>query len=668
MSALRWLTIICLLIAFWVDAELNFLQKKDIQKVMNQIFNEHVAKKEMTSDILRSSLKSYIDHFDADRNYLLEEEISPYLNLSNEQLMLLKTQYQQNDLSAFVNLNTLIEKAIMRAREYRSEIEKRDNDLFDKALSYVPNDNQEILDENFKKTFAKNSDELKKRWRQDLMGHIQSESKRYGEGQATHNHARTLSIYESELREKENNYLGANEKGIALAPAEKESLFTLHVLKALASSLDAHTKVLNDQEAYDMKVRLEKGFPGIGIVVRNDNSKILVSKVVENTPAATSGQVKIGDQIVEIDGRSIIGEPFDKILTMIRGKTTNSHVELALLRNNQPIHLTLKRETIPVNEGRVEYFYDTYGNGIIGRIVLHVFYQGANGITSENDVRDAIESLQKQGNLRGLILDLRDNMGGFLTQAVRVAGLFMKSGVVVTSKYFNGDEHVFRTLDDEVLFDGPLVILTSRETASAAEIVAQALQDYGVAVVVGDEHTFGKGTIQSQTVTGNGEASFFKVTVGKYYTVSGKTPQLQGVKADIIVPSQISGELIGEEFLNDSIKPDVIPSAFADNLNDIPANKRPWWLHYYAPNRQYKKEFWHSLLPILKKNSEYRIAHNKNYQTMLKKISDVDALDDEEKTNLSPIPKNFGEVDLQLSEATNILKDMIILHSQNRGE
>lgn len=665
MKMRRLISLITIFSTLSLHAELNFLHKDDIRKVMNEIFQQHVDKKEMSANILRNSLKSYLDQFDPTRHYLLEQEMTPYLNLTNSQLDQIKKQYQQNDLSIFIEMNKLIEKAILRARAFRKEIESDGNALVRSAKQYIPDD-QESQDENFRKMFAKSPDELKKRWQQNILAFIQSESKQFGEGQATHNPARTMAIYESTIRENENTYLGTDEKGDPLPVAENESLFTLHILKALTSNFDAHTKVLNDQEAYNMKVRLEKGFPGIGIVARKSDSKVLVSSITEHTPAERSGQIKVGDEIVAIDGRNTVDEPFDKVLNMIRGKTNNTYVELLLLRNNQPIHLKLKRETIPVNEGRVEYSYETFGNGIIGHITLHMFYQGANNITSENDVRDAIENLRKRGNLRGLVLDLRDNMGGFLTQAVRVAGLFLKSGVVVTSKYFNGDEHIYRNIDDDVFYDGPLVILTSRETASAAEIVAQSLQDYGVGVVVGDEQTFGKGTIQSQTVTTEGEASFFKVTVGKYYTVSGKTPQLQGVKADIVVPSQISGELIGEEFLDNTIQPDTIAPAFTDNLSDMPEGKRSWFLNYYAPKMQHKKKLWQSLVPQLKTNSAYRITHNKNYQTMLKKIVENEIADEEHPT-LSPIPQNYGEEDLQLAEATNILKDMILLHSQNRA-
>src|SRR5262249_45906772 len=149
---------------------------------------------------------------------------------------------------------------------------------------------------------------------------------------------------------------------------------------------------------------------------------------------------------------------------------------------------------------------------------------------------------------------------------------------------------------------GPLVVLISRATASAAEIVAQALQDYGVAIVVGDEHSYGKGTIQSQTVTDNEGTSFFKVTVGEYYTVSGNTPQIRGVKSDILVPGILNQEHIGEEYLEDTIKlSDKISPKYQDDLKDIDPELKPWYLRYYIPTIQPKTEFWQKMLPLLKK-------------------------------------------------------------------
>ncbi len=123
---------------------------------------------------------------------------------------------------------------------------------------------------------------------------------------------------------------------------------------------------------------------------------------------------------------------------------------------------------------------------------------------------------------------MRENSGGFLSQAVRVSGLFISSGVVVISKYGDGSLKYYRSMDGSPHYQGPLVILVSRGSASATEIVAQTLQDYGVALVAGDIQTYGKGTIQHQTVTSDRTNSFFKVTVGRYYTVSENRPKSKG--------------------------------------------------------------------------------------------------------------------------------------------
>lgn len=263
-------------------------------------------------------------------------------------------------------------------------------------------------------------------------------------------------------------------------------------------------------------------------------------------------------------------------------------------------------------------------------------------------------------------MDLRSNSGGFLSQAVKVAGLFITNGVIVISKYANGDERFYRDVDGKIAYDGPLIVLTSKATASAAEIVAQALQDYGVALVVGDEHTYGKGTIQTQTVTDNQSASYFKVTVGKYYTVSGHTPQKEGVKADVVVPSHWNREEIGESYTIDPVAADMIPPAYDDQLADVSKDVRSWYLKYYTPTVQHRTDQWRGLLPTLRKNSEYRIAHNKNYQFYLKGGQDHSNSEeeaDEEEWNTAKKNKTYGEDDLQINEAVNILKDMILLHS-----
>lgn len=653
------------------------LKKQDITKIMEQIFAEHLGQKQMDQEILKHAFKIYIDQFDPDRTYLLQNEITPYYQLSEPQMQEFIAQYRKGDFSSFEKLNTIVQKSIFRAREYRKELLKYPDEIFYAAEKKQGNKDNEWLDPDLNRLFATTNEQLKDRIREQMVDFIQAEQKRYGKNQVLRYKSKILILFNSALNAIEDNYLYLNKEGNPFNAAKKENAFVLHVLKSLASALDAHTAFYSNAEAYDMKVRLEKEFEGIGVVLQQSPAGIIISSVIEGGPASKSGKVLANDRLIKIDGQSIQGENLSQVMDMMRG-AKGSKIELVLDRTQQvgnqqvvkEVVIELKRAPIVVKSDRIETKSEKFGNGLIGMITLHSFYQGEDGEGSDVDMRKAIEELDKKGNLRGLILDLRENSGGFLTQAVKVAGLFINNGIVVISKYSDGEERIYRDMDGKRLYNGPLVILTSKATASAAEIVAQALQDYGIALIIGDEHTYGKGTIQSQTVTGqNGVTSYFKVTVGRYYTVSGKTPQLQGVKADVIAPGPYSKMHIGEEYLDHPLKPDSIPANYEDQLKDIDPGLRSWYLKYYTPTLQQKISIWTDMLPILKKNSVYRLQHNKNYQMFLKELSDnkVDMElfhhDDEDVGN-----QDYGHEDLQMQEAVNVIKDMIYLHNKKRQE
>lgn len=657
-----FISLVCVVSQLAFGQEL--LKNEDVSKVMTQIFSQHVAQKEISSDILKHSFNVYIDQFDPLRLYLLQSEVDPYLNISDAQMQKLIAQYKNNDFSAFNQLNDVIQKAIFRARAIRKELENNSDLLFASATS-ATDDKADWENADLKLAFAKDTTELKRRTEKNIVSFIQGEKRRFGAERIEKRPQDTLTILNRYLKGQEDAYLYIDPQGQPLGDKQKENLFILHILKALASSLDAHTTFYDNTEAYDMKVRLEKAFEGIGVVLeQKPGGAVVIAKLMDGGPAAKSGQLLINDQIEAIDGKSLKDVSLNQVMEMIRGQNGSS-VSLKVDRGNKTFDLSLKREPIALNDDRVDVSYEQFGDGIIGKITLHAFYQGEKGITSENDLRNALQELSKKGHLRGLILDLRDNSGGFLTQAVKVVGMFISNGVVVISKYSDGREHFYRDMEGRESYTGPLVVLVSRATASAAEIVAQALQDYGVAVVVGDEQTYGKGTIQSQTVTDEQAASYFKVTVGKYYTVSGKTPQIQGVKSDIVVPGAYSQEKIGEKYLEYALGADRITPEYKDDLSDVDPGLRPWYMRYYIPTLQPKVDEWRSLIPTLQKNSGYRIAHNKNYQAYIRQLKGLppekeDAVDEELASN--------GKIDFtddfQMDEAVNIVKDMVVLEGR----
>ena len=669
-NSLVWCCISAMTVCSLSAYEQDLLKSTDVHRIMQQILSEHLGKKEISQQVLQNALKIYITQFDPSRMYLLESEIAPFVNLSPAKLQQAIEDYQRDGFALFQSLNQVIQKSIERSRRIREGIELEVKNQTFHVSPDSPHSTLSHLQEFT--TFPKTEQELKTRLIENIGIFLDLQKKRSGGNLTPKQKEKLIQAYEARLRDFENQYLYQNEKGQPLTKAEQENLFTLHVLKALANSLDAHTSFYEAHEAYDLRVRLQKEFKGIGLVLKETTHGVSVSHLIDGGPAAKSKLIQIGDVLLEINGKSIQDDSFERIMEILHQE--NASVKLVFKRQEKDgadkiYTVELQRETIILNNDRVDVYSEPFGSGIIGVITLHSFYQG-NGVSSEKDVRDAIAQLEKKGHLRGLILDLRDNSGGFLSQAVKVAGLFISNGVIVISKYSNGEEKFYRDIDGKTVYDGPLIVLTSKMTASAAEIVAQALQDYGVALIVGDEHTYGKGTIQTQTVTDNQSSSYFKVTVGKYYTVSGHTPQKQGVKADIVVPGHWSRERVGESYM-DSVDPDVISPAYEDHLTDISPEVRSWYLKHYIPSLQKPQISWRGFLPALSKNSEYRIAHNKNYQYFLKgESADEETLESDEGWGIQDkSKKTYGVDDLQKREALDILKDMILIqHGEKKGK
>ncbi len=637
-----------LLILFPLVAEQELLKAENVALIMRRLFQYHIDKKEMSTLVAQRSLKIYVTHFDPSRSYLYLEEAEAYLHPTEGALQSLLRDYQANNFATYFRLNETIKMSIMRAREWRGVWEKD-------PVALIREAELSSLESPLQKTFAVTKKDLQKRHKDrllQLVAYLMFELK-YPSYEGIE--GKLIALCERQLAQAENHYLGWDESGVPLSLAEEEHQVIQHTIKALAYSLDAHTAYYSPDEAYAMKMQLEKGMCGIGVVLREGIDGITIYDVINGGPAAKAGAIKSGDTIVEVNGENVRGASFKHVLDVMRGKA-GTRMRLGIIRNQEMFQVELVRAQISIDDKRVDVEAEPFGEGYIGRITLYSFYDGENGVNSEHDLREAIATLKARGSLQGIVLDMRENTGGFLTQAVKVGGLFISNGVIVISKYSDGSEKYFRTLDGLRVFDGPIVVLISRNSASAAEIVAQALQDYGVAIVVGDEQTYGKGTIQHQTITDKKSDSFFKVTVGRYYTASGRSTQIHGVKSDIIVPTPLYFEEIGESFLEYPLSADHSQSVFLDPLTDIDPFARKWFVKYYLPLVEPVHTEWTSLVPILKANSEERQKLNRNFQIFLKKIKE------------RQIGLEYGANDLQMDEAVNILKDMIYLSSEKVWE
>lgn len=625
----------------------------DIHRVMDQLFVYHVDKKKMNTELLRRSYEAYIDQFDTQKLYLLQGEVNRWAQRPAAQLSKALSRYQVGDLSDYVTLNGMIKSAIVRSRQMRVELRPQVARWIDEGRK----SDAKFLDTKFE--YAKSSDELRERTGLLMLAFAEHQMERFPE-LTTDQLDRVWILFEKRLRADENLYLLDDASGTPLTADEAESSMTLRVLKAMAKSLDSHTDVYSPEEAQNLRLQLMKGFTGVGIVLEEQLDGVVIARLVKGGPAEKSGKIQENDRLVEVDGHQVSQYPFTRILDFLRGER-GSDVILGIKRpadggEAEVIQVALRREPVVLNESRVEIAYERFAGGVIGVVELDSFYESDSGITSAKDLKHAISELRKIAPVKGLVLDLRQNLGGFLSQAIQVAGLFISNGVVAISRYSDGSEVFFRDLDGTSFYDGPLVILTSRASASAAEIVAQALQDYGRAVVVGDERTYGKGSIQHQTITDEEADTFFKVTVGRYYTVSGKSTQLDGVKADIVVPSALFQQEIGEVYVKHPLSRDRIASAFNDNLDDLDPAIQRYFVKYYMPTLQKRSDFWARHMELLKENSQRRLEKSQAYAEFLR---------ESDKIGVSGFHSWISKKDnYQTAEAIEIVKDMILLQQQ----
>ncbi len=620
------------------------LSPGQVRDMMNQLFAYHVEYKQMNETVAIRSLEMYLSQFDANKHYFLAQEIQGYLHPTASLITTIRKDYDNDCFATYHELDQLIISSIHRARSWRQEWTRSPEAWVREATQITHRLDIEM-------DYPSHIAQLQERYRRFCLAHLRMLTQDVDPDRILALAPRLVQLQERQLAEHENGYLGLTGLGQTSSYQEQQHAFTLRILKALAHSLDAHTAYFSPEEALAMKVQLEKGMCGIGVVLREGAEGIVIHEMVQGGPAALSGELEPGDRIIAIDGQAVQDYPFRKILDIMKGKE-GAPIQLGVFKKKEQATKTVRlvRSRIAISEQRVDYDTVPFADGMIGVIKVPSFYEGSRGVSTEEDVKKAIEELEVAGPLYGIILDMRDNSGGFLSQAVKVSGLFISNGVVVVSKYSDGTMKYYRSMDGKRIFDRPLVVLVSKGSASATEIVAQALQDYGVAVVVGDEKTYGKGTIQHQTVTDAESSSFFKVTVGRYYTVSGRSTQVTGVKSDIVVPTALHRLPIGEGILEYALDPDAIPASYEDPLSDVDPFAKKWFHKNYLPHLQKREMQWVEYLPTLKENSEYRLRKNQNFQVFLSELEST-----------SVVKSGYGQNDLQLEESVEILKDMIFL-------
>ncbi|EAT59872.1 carboxyl-terminal protease [Chlorobium ferrooxidans DSM 13031] len=451
-----------------------------------------------------------------------------------------------------------------------------------------------------------------------------------------------LDLWRKELKYQWLNlkYSGEATKSVrgALAKSFSSRLNLLNRLKpedafqaymyAVTTSFDPHTSYFSPDEYANFQIDMSRSLEGIGAKLQTEGEYTVINEVIPGGPAFRSNQLKKGDKIIGV-GQGKAGEIVDvtawrinEVVKLIRGKK-GTVVRLKILpvsqRGSGPaIIVRLVRDKVDLKEQAAKKRIILQNGKKIGVITLPSFYLDFEGQqrntgnynSTSTDVLKILQELQA-ASVDGIVIDLRNNGGGSLEEAVKVTGLFIPGGPVVQISNARGATTVLNDADIRVQFSGPLAVLVNRYSASASEIVAAAIQDYGRGVVIG-ERTFGKGTVQSiirisrpitlsDTPVDLGEV---KLTIAKFYRISGGSTQHKGVEPDLVMPSMIDTATVGEDTYTSSLPFSTIS----------PANYQP-----VAALSQAE-------IGVLRQKELERAKANPLYQTYLRDLKTIDLI------------------------------------------
>jgi carboxyl-terminal processing protease len=399
-------------------------------------------------------------------------------------------------------------------------------------------------------------------------------------------------------------------------------------LTVLARAYDPHSDYMGKSELENFSIGMKLSLFGIGALLRSEDGICKIQELKPG-PAQRSGKLKANDQIIAVaqgEGEmvDVVDMPLRKVVDLIRG-AKGTEVRLTVVPADAPdpsvrkvvalIRDEIKLEDSEAKARLIELPQDSGKPLRLGLIDLPSFYSSfelegrRSANTPKSTTTDVVKLIGKliEEQAAGIILDLRHNGGGSLEEAINLTGLFIKEGPVVQVKSAGGEIDEDRDEDSRLLYNGPLVVLTSRFSASASEIVAGALQDYGRALVVGDKCTHGKGTVQSLVQLANlfrgtglsadGNPGALKITIRKFYRPSGSSTQLKGVVPDLVLPSVLNEYEVGEASLDNPLEWDTIQPAEYEKMNRI-----------------------EPLLAELRKRSEARVAADRDFAWVREEI------------------------------------------------
>lgn len=515
----------------------------------------HISDKSMNDEQARAAFTLYLSQLDFQKRFLLQQDVN--------QLTAFAAYIDDNLVQGN---NPLPDAGMDIIGERIDQVEK----MVDAFLGgYFDLHAKEFLETDPKKlAFAANLQELQDRWRKILKAEVAT---RYLELEEEAKKAKEEKGPEKLLQEAKSRVAKRYKDTFRRLHQETRQDHYDRYFNAVARSFDPHTNYIPPAGKEQFDISMRGSLEGIGALLREDDGFIKVMRIIPGSAAAIQGRLQAEDIILQVaqgpeEPVDVTDMRLSDAVRLIRGPK-GSEVRLTVRKaDGSKDVISIIRDVVQIEETFVKSTVLPNPDGSkIGLIYIPSFYRdfektsnGESARNSTDDTRKEILALKNKG-VAGIILDLRNNGGGALVDAVDIAGLFLSSGPVVQVKNSNGSVRVLNDEDPEVLYDGPLVVIVNAFSASASEIVAAALQDYHRAVIIGGPSTHGKGTVQTVIdlnenvpllhVSKYDDLGALKVTIQKFYRVTGGSTQSKGVEPDIALPSLLESLKSGERFL-----------------------------------------------------------------------------------------------------------------------
>lgn len=585
-----------------------------------------------------------------------------------------KVYFLKSDIAEFEKYRYAIDESIFSGdvkpgfeifNRYQQRLQERINYAFlllNDSTQFDFTANDSFMVEREKASFANNIDELNALWKLKLKYECLP-SKVQGND---------FKTYSETIRKRYDNLLKLSSK------TKSEDVFQLYA-NSLTELADPHTNYYSPRASADFNTQMSLSLEGIGATLQTENEYTKIREVVKGGPADKSKKIHAGDKIIGVaqgdsDIVNVVDWRLDDVVSLIRGKK-GTIVRLEIIPASEPNKtkiIEIKRDKIVLEDQSAkssvkEITRDgkTYKYGVISLPTFYIDFAAArkgdpNYKSTTRDVKKLIAELKKQ-KVDGLIIDLRNNGGGSLQEAVELTGLFIKTGPVVQVKDGAGGLKDETDRNPEVFYDGPLTVLVNRFSASASEIFAAAMQDYGRGVVVG-EKTYGKGTVQNMVAVNefvqyNGKPlGEVKLTIAKFYRITGSSTQHRGVIPDVELPSLYAAKEFGEDASKYALPWDQISPTKYEPVNLV-TNKlgdiRSKHMQRMSGNKEYA--YLQQDINFFKEHNEklYQTLNEVEYKKQNDKIdADKKSREDERKARKATNP------DLIMDEAMEVMCDL----------